>query len=138
MVEEIARGYVEVQQVRMSANSKLCGKSLAEVDFPARVRVGAITRGKDTLVPSADEILMTNDLMTLFGEPQKLHETVMRLQNRHGRDAKSNIVIFGGGEYGFSLAQSLESWNCRIRIYRLSQSETHAPGEPPTSLLSFP
>lgn len=117
MVEEIARGYVEVQQVRMSANSKLCGKSLAEVDFPARVRVGAITRGKDTLVPSADEILMTNDLMTLFGEPQKLHETVMRLQNRHGRDAKSNIVIFGGGEYGFSLAQSLESWNCRIRIF---------------------
>ena len=121
MVEDIARGYVEIQQVKMSANSKLCGKSLAEIDFPARVRVGAITRGKDTLVPSADEILMTNDLVTLFGEPQKLHDTVMRLQNRHGRDAKSNIVIFGGGEYGFSLAQSLESWNCRVRIFETNE-----------------
>ena len=117
MVEEIARGYVEIQQVSVSAESKLCGKALHEIDFPARVRVGAITRGKDTIVPNADEILMTDDLVTLFGEPAKLHDTVLRLQNRSGKDQKSNIVIFGGGEYGFSLAQTLESWDCRIRIF---------------------
>jgi trk system potassium uptake protein TrkA len=116
MVEEIARGYVEIQRVYVSPNSKLCGKSLMELDFPARVRVGAITRGNVTIVPSAEEILMTDDLVTLFGEPTKLHDTVLRLQNRSGKDYKTNIVIFGGGEYGFSLAQSLESWNCRIRI----------------------
>ena len=27
------------------------------------------------------------------------------------------VVIFGGGEYGFSLAQMLESWDCRVRIF---------------------
>jgi len=27
------------------------------------------------------------------------------------------VVIFGGGEYGFALAQMLESWNCRVRIF---------------------
>jgi len=117
MVEEIARGHVEIQQVSVSAQSRLCGRALHEIDFPARVRVGAIIRGGDTLIPSADEILMTHDLVTLFGEPAKLHDTVLRLQNRSGKDQKSNIVIFGGGEYGFSLAQSLESWNCRIRIF---------------------
>ncbi|MCG8603162.1 MAG: NAD-binding protein, partial [Verrucomicrobiales bacterium] len=81
-----------------------------------RVRVGAITRGSETIVPSAEDVLMTGDQVTLFGEPSRLHDTVLRLQNRSGKDQKSNIVIFGGGEYGFSLAQSLESWNCRIRI----------------------
>ena len=27
------------------------------------------------------------------------------------------VVIFGGGEYGFSLAQMLESWECKVRIF---------------------
>ncbi|MDF1859885.1 MAG: Trk system potassium transporter TrkA [Verrucomicrobiales bacterium] len=117
MVEEIARGYVEVQQVTVSAESKYCGSQLKDVDFPPRIRVGAITRGSETIVPSAEEILMPGDDVTLFGEPSKLHDTVLRIQNRSGKDHKSNIVIFGGSEYGFSLAQSLESWNCRIRIF---------------------
>lgn len=117
MVEEIARGYVEIQQVYVSARSKYCGQALSDIKFPARVRVGAITRGTETIVPSADEVLLAGDLATLAGEPSKLHETIMRLQARSGKDQKSNIVIFGGGEYGFSLAQTLESWNCRIRIF---------------------
>ncbi|MDF1825767.1 MAG: Trk system potassium transporter TrkA [Verrucomicrobiales bacterium] len=117
MVEEIARGHVEIQQVQVNADSKLCGKALMDIDFPARIRVGAITRGKETIVPSASEIIMSDDLVTLFGEPAKLHETVLRLRNKSSRDSQSNIVIFGGGEYGFSLAQSLESWNCRVRIF---------------------
>ena len=116
MVEEIARGYVEIQQVTVSPDSKYCGKKLIEIEFPARVRVGAITRGSETIVPSAEDMLMPGDQATLFGEPSKLHDTVLRLQNRTGKENKSNIVIFGGSEYGFSLAQSLESWNCRIRI----------------------
>jgi trk system potassium uptake protein TrkA len=117
MVEEIARGYVEVQQVTVSTASKYCGSKLCEVDFPSRIRVGAIARGRETIVPSADEVLMADDNVTLFGEPSKLHDTVLRLQNRSEKEHKSNIVIFGGSEYGFSLAQSLESWNCRIRIF---------------------
>tara|TARA_R110002096_G_scaffold45562_2_gene122246 strand:+ start:1600 stop:2949 length:1350 start_codon:yes stop_codon:yes gene_type:complete len=119
MVEEIAQGYVEIQQVYVSEKSKFSNKPLSAIDFPVRVRVGAITRGKETIVPSADEFLMPGDLVTLCGEPSKLHETIMRMQNRSVKDEKSNIVIFGGGEYGFSLAQSLESWNCRIRIFEV-------------------
>lgn len=116
MIEEIARGYVEVQRVRVSANYKNCGQPLSEIKLPARVRVGAITRSGKTIIPNADETLRPGDLATLFGEPARLNETVMQLQNRKGKGQEANIVIFGGGEYGFSLAQSLESWNCRIRI----------------------
>lgn len=118
-VEEIARGYVEVQRVKVAADSKMCGKSLNEIKFPVRARVGAITRERETLIPSADEVLKAGDLVTLFGEPSRLNETVLQLQARKGRDQESNIVIFGGGEYGFSLAQTLESWNCRVRIFEV-------------------
>lgn len=129
MVEEIARGYVEVQQVSVSPGSKYCGKKLRELDFPARVRVGAITRGGSTLIPTAEEILMTDDLVTLFGDPSKLHEIVLRFQNRSGKENTANIVIFGGGEYGFSLAQTLESSNCRIRIFEEDKDRCEELGD---------
>lgn len=117
MVEEIARGHVEIQQVVVSAESPLCGKPLLEIDFPARVRVGAINRGKETIVPKATDVLLADDLVTLFGEPSKLHDFVPLLRQRGDKVEQANIVIFGGGEYGFSLAQTLESWNCRVRIF---------------------
>lgn len=117
MVEEIARGFVEIQQVVLAAGSKLCGIPLKEIAFPSRIRVGAINRGKVTIVPKADDTLLANDVITLFGEPSRLHEFLPQFQQNSGKEDQSNIVIFGGGEYGFSLAQTLEGWNCRIRIF---------------------
>lgn len=117
MMEEIARGFVEIQQVEVGVESCFCGVPLREVDFPSRVRVGAIQRGAGTLVPKADDALESGDVVTLFGDPSKLHEFIPLLQHRVGKTGQSNVVIFGGGEYGFSLAQTLERWNCRIRIF---------------------
>ena len=117
MVEEIARGYVEIQQVTVVADSKLCGVPIKEIIFPPRVRVGAINRAGVTIVPKAEELMVAGDVVTLFGDPSKLHDFLPRFQRRAGKEDQANIVIFGGGEYGFSLAQSLESLNCRIRIF---------------------
>lgn len=122
MVEEIAQGYVEIQQVVVASESKLCGIPLKEVAFPPRIRVGAINRGTETIIPKAGEVMQAGDLVTLFGEPSKLHDFLPHFQHRTGRENQLNIVIFGGGEYGFSLAQTLESWNCRIRIFEESAS----------------
>ncbi|MCB1206814.1 MAG: Trk system potassium transporter TrkA [Verrucomicrobiae bacterium] len=120
MVEEIARGHVEIQQVEIHEESPLCGVPLREIEFPARVRVGAIARNGLTIVPRAGDAMHAGDLITLFGEPTKLHDFVPRLRNDGGRPQQANVVIFGGSEYGFSLAQTLESWNCRIRIFEES------------------
>jgi len=117
MVEEIARGFVEIQQITLASGSRLCGLSLKEIDFPPRVRVGAINRGSQLIVPKADDVLSGGDLLTLFGEPTRLHDFLPKLQQSSEKEEELNIVIFGGGEYGFSLAQSLESVKCRVRIF---------------------
>lgn len=117
MVEEIARGFVEIQQLTLPRGSRLAGKPLKEIEFPPRVRIGAINRGNETIVPKAEDCLFADDLITLFGEPNRLHDFLPRFQENTGKEDQLNIVIFGGGEYGFSLAQSLESVNCRVRIF---------------------
>ncbi len=120
MVEEIARGYVELQQVEVAEESQLCGIPLREVDFPPRVRVGAIVRAGETRIPTAEDVLAPGDQVMLFGDPAKLQAFIPHLRHRSGKAGQANIVIFGGGEYGFSLAQTLEGWNCRIRIFEES------------------
>jgi trk system potassium uptake protein TrkA len=117
VVEEIARGHIELQQVKISTDSDTSGKRLRELEFPPRVRVGAILRGEAQIVPTADEVLEAGDVVTLFGEPKRLHDMVVRLRHGGGKEEAQRVVIFGGGEYGFSLAQTLEAWNCRVRVF---------------------
>lgn len=129
MVEEVASGHVEIQQVVVAPESRLLDRPLSEIDFPTRVRVGAITRGGVTFVPKANDVLSAGDLATLFGEPSKLNEFIPQLRNRAGRTEQKNVVIFGGGEYGFSLAQTLEQWNCRIRIFEENPARCEVLGD---------
>ncbi len=117
LVEEIARGRIELQQIEVSAQSEACDKTLRDLKLPPRVRVGSIGRNGHMIIPSAEERLQAGDSITLFGEAHRLHEIVGRLGNGVAKQEIIKVVIFGGGEYGFSLAQMLESWNCRVRIF---------------------
>ena len=117
VVEEIARGRIELQQVRVSEKSDVPGKKLIDLKAPERTRVASITRGGESFIPTASSTLEVGDVVTIFGEPRKLRTLAERLQKGHVSDTELKVVIFGGGEYGFTLAQMLESWNCRVRIF---------------------
>ena len=114
-VEEIARGRIELQQLRVEPGSEAAGKSLLELKAPERTRVAIISRGGSTIIPSAGETLEPGDIVTIFGKPHALAGLSNRLQKEAA--AQPNVVIFGGGEYGFCLAQMLSNWDCRVRIF---------------------
>jgi trk system potassium uptake protein len=109
LVEEIARGRVELQQVNISATSPAAGKTLREVGLPPRVRVAAIQRHGLQTIPGANDLLLAGDLVTLFGDPNRLPEVRSLLSPETKQDRQLNVVIFGGGETGCALAQMLES-----------------------------
>ncbi|MGB0991085.1 MAG: Trk system potassium transporter TrkA [Akkermansiaceae bacterium] len=117
LVEEVARGRIELQQVRVGERSDAIGKRLVDLKAPERTRVAAITRGGEHFVPSAEDSLAAGDVVTIFGDPNRLRKLATRLQKGEGREEALRVVIFGGGEYGFSLAQMLESFHCKVRIF---------------------
>lgn len=117
VVEEIARGRIELQQVRVSQKSDVIDVPLRELKLPANTRVALVSRDGDHEVANAETVLKEGDVVTVFGAPRKLRGLVERLQKEVLTKEGPRVVIFGGGEYGFSLAQMLESWNCRVRIF---------------------
>ena len=77
--------------------------------------VNTIPGGKDQLLPG--------DLVTLFGEPSQLDPVISLLDARAQRKKDLKVVIFGGGEYAFALAQMLEGASIHVRIMEKSESE---------------
>lgn len=117
VVEEIARGRIELQQVRVSSKSDVIGMPLKDLKFPANTRIALVSRGQVHEVPNAETELQSGDIVTVFGAPRKLRTFVEKLQKEVLTKEGPRVVVFGGGEYGFALAQMLESWNCRVRIF---------------------
>jgi len=66
VVEEVARGRIELQQVRVAERSDVVGKRLADLKPPERTRVASITRGGEHFVPSADDTLAAGEVIYAF------------------------------------------------------------------------
>ncbi|HSP41719.1 MAG TPA: Trk system potassium transporter TrkA [Luteolibacter sp.] len=116
-VQELARGRIELQQVRVGGNSPAAGVTLRKLDAPAGIRLAMVSRGGNHFVPDAETVLEGDDVVTIFGEPRKLRDYADKLQGRKSMSDKLRVVIFGGNEYGFTLAQMLESLRCSVRIF---------------------
>ena len=117
VVEEIARGRIELQQMRLSPSTPAAGKALRDLGLPPRVRVGSIQRRDEVFIPTGDEVLRPGDVVTLFGATNLLAQaaSLFRDAGQGGDDAR--VVIFGGGQYGLALAQMLEGGKFRTRIF---------------------
>jgi trk system potassium uptake protein TrkA len=116
VVEEIARGRIELQQIRLEPASPALAVPLRDLGLPARVRIGAILRRGSLIVPHANDTLEAGDLITIYGHPRRLAEGIRKLQTAEEAGEQQNVIIFGGGDYGFALAQTLEGGAFRTRI----------------------
>lgn len=117
LVEEIARGRIELQQFALQPSCEAAGRMLRDLKLPPRVRVGSIQREGKILVPSADEVLRGGDVITIFGSPHKLQEVRRLFQRNVAQPEQQRVAIFGGGAYGFALAQMLTGGKFRVRIF---------------------
>lgn len=117
LIEELARGRIELQQVVMGARADGCGLTLRQLKAPAGIRLALVSREGRHFVPDAETVLQAADVVTIFGEPRKLRDFSVRLQGTPSKRERLRVVIFGGNEYGFTLAQMLESVDCSVRIF---------------------
>lgn len=114
IVEEVARGRIEIQQMPVFSKSDAIGKSLSALNLPQRVRVGLIQRNGRSIVPDGADVLCAEDVVTLFGSPRTLQTVAPTF--RGPVNVEVSVVIFGGGEYGLALAQMLDGGRFRTRI----------------------
>jgi trk system potassium uptake protein TrkA len=119
VVEQFARGQLEVLEVLVSARSSALNVPLKQLGLPRGVRIGSIHRGSRVWIAGADDSLELNDRITLIGR----HGDVDQVRDKFRREPgpKLSVVIAGGGETGFHLARTLEGERFSVTLMEAEQ-----------------
>lgn len=85
-------GDEETREVDIENHSKVVGKKVQELKFPAGVAILLIERKGRFLIPKGDTVMTPGDTLLIFGERKKLPEVVKKLGEKvHEGDMEPNI-----------------------------------------------
>lgn len=114
--ESFAGGRVEIVELKIKADSKLCGASLYGMNsiVKCRVLVCAVLREGVSVIPGGDFVLREGDRIFVTAPTGVLTEL---LKNLGIITRKVNrVIICGGGRVSYYLAQQLEKSNISVKI----------------------
>ncbi|WP_425400233.1 Trk system potassium transporter TrkA [Aeoliella sp.] len=115
VVENLARGEIEVHEMLVSPKSKSLGKSIRELGLPGGVRVGSIVREGESRIASADDVVESGDRLTVIGSRKEVDSVKSMLCG--GTGSRLSVVIAGGGETGYHLARILETQRFNVSLF---------------------
>ncbi len=111
-VLDFADGKVRLVGVRTRRGGLLVGHALSELPQHLKkleVRVIAIYRDGRAVAPEGDTVIAEGDEVFFLAARDDIQRAMIEM--RHGDDPVRRVVIAGGGNIGFRLAQSLEKHN---------------------------
>ena len=107
VVENFARGELEIQEVTVSPQSPLINKSLREAALPSKIRLGSIVRNGEVWVAEANDEIKVGDRLGIIGKPEDIENVKTMFQKK--TEPKRRVMIAGGGETGYHLAKVLNT-----------------------------
>ncbi|MBI1248910.1 Trk system potassium transporter TrkA [bacterium] len=114
VLENFARGELEVQEVICDDPAPAIGKPLKEVNLPKGVRVGTIQRNGKTWIAGAGDSIQISDHITLIGTREEIDGVKSKFQVK--ATPVRSVVIAGGGETGLALARMLEGQRYHVTL----------------------
>lgn len=119
VVENLARGEIEVSEVTASPKAKLVGMSLREIGLPKGVLIGSITHEGESRIAVADDVISPGDRLTVIGARQSVESVKNGLCGDRG--GKTGVLIVGGGETGLHLARILEAQRFAVTLLEIDR-----------------
>ncbi|MCA9240728.1 MAG: Trk system potassium transporter TrkA, partial [Planctomycetales bacterium] len=120
VVENLARGEIEVSEVTASEKGKLVGTALREVGLPKGVLIGSITHDGESRIAAADDVIEPGDRLTLIGSRDSVEDVKKGICGERG--GKTSVVVIGGGETGLHLARILEAQRFAVTLLELDRA----------------
>ncbi|MGM0540906.1 MAG: Trk system potassium transporter TrkA [Pseudomonadota bacterium] len=110
-VIDFAQGKVRMVAMRAYAGGLLVNNQIRtlkeHLPQDVKTRIVAIYRGGEIVMPTGDVVIQAGDEVFFLAEPKHISAIVSELRQKKEKPSR-NIMIAGGGNIGFSLAQALE------------------------------
>jgi len=111
-----ADGKVQVVEfdVPEGSGNDVVGRPLREANLPADSKVVSIIRGDQLTFPRGSERILPGDRIVVIGSPDAARDWSRLISREHQR--VDDIVIFGGGRMGTTIAHVLLDRGIRVRF----------------------
>lgn len=129
-VYEFAEGRVRVVGARVAANSRLAGRSLAEIGSQLGAEIAlviTIVRGEQTLIPSGETVILPDDQIYLAGERHLVDRSLrhVRIQDQ----PLGKVMIIGANSLGLELARDLVAEGVKVRLIDRNEEKCRQAAE---------
>ncbi|WP_137289635.1 Trk system potassium transporter TrkA [Natronorubrum halophilum] len=108
-VDTFAGGQVEAAEFEIRENAPVAGQTIAEADRYASTTFAAILRDDDILIPQGDTVIQSGDCVVVIGGLSDISRFADAVAPQPALDADDDIVIVGGDELGYQIAQQFEA-----------------------------
>jgi trk system potassium uptake protein TrkA len=112
-----AEGKVQIVEFDIpprTADDALIGRPLRRAAIPADSKVVGIVRGDRMIVPRGDEAIMPGDRVVVIASPASARAWSTRISK--GEREVDDLVVFGGGRMGTTIARVLLDRGLRVRL----------------------
>jgi trk system potassium uptake protein TrkA len=124
-----AEGKVQMVEfdVEEAASDGVVGVPLRAARIPEESKVASIIRGERLLVPRGEESIQPGDRIVIIGSPRAAKEW-SRIMRRE-QAAVDDVVIFGAGQTGTTIARTLIEQGIGVRLVEPSPERARAVAE---------
>lgn len=123
-----ADGQVQIVEFDVEdAATEVIGTLLRDAPLPRDSKVAAIIRGEKMVIPRGAEALQVGDRIIVIGSPQAAREwsAIMSVDRKRVDD----VVIFGAGRIGVSVARMLLGQHVRVRLIEADRDRARVVAE---------
>lgn len=115
-IDTFAKGRVELVRYRITENSVLCDMQLKDVSlrFKSDVLICIVERGEEVYIPGGNFALQAGDEITIVAKSAKIAAFFKKLGVP--TTSAKDVMIIGGGETSFYLAEILNDMGIKVKI----------------------
>lgn len=121
-VEGFASGRVRVVELKVTANMRIIGKCIGEIDrsTSSSILIGIIIREEEVIVPSGKEVIKENDIIYVIGKSSSVYN-FCKSSGKYPQKIK-NVMIMGGGRISYYLYKFLSAMGMVIKIIEIDKN----------------
>lgn len=107
LVEVFANNEVEAAQFRVAETSEIINTPLKDLDLPGQSIIASIVRDEKLIIPGGEDIITPDDEVFVIGSINDIPQVGELLGGKGSVKQAERVVIVGGGEIGYWVAQAL-------------------------------
>ncbi len=116
VLDLFSRGELEIQEITIAPKSPIVGKTLKEIKMPGSVRVAILRRSDTRRIMAADDSFQPGDGISLIGTSTEIGAVIKK--HFHAQlPPVQRVMIMGGGETGYHIAQMLQQNGFELILY---------------------